>query len=196
VRVAQTAQDRVLTGNLRTGPKKIPFRLSMKDGAVRWEFQDPSQTLVLRLGENSSSLEEITADGKSKVGGARFDDPVRESDITYEDLALRFLYWSDAKVEGEQTIMLTKSWKLVVTPPSAGASTYGKVRIWIAKETGALMKADAYDRDGKIVRSFTVRSGQKTNDGLWILKQMRIETAVARPGGDRTPTYIEIDKVD
>lgn len=194
VRVAQGAQDRMLTGQLRTGPRKIPFELTMRDGAVRWEFFDPPQTLVLRLGEKASSLEEITPDAKGKVAAARYDDAVRGSDITYEDLAMRFLYWVDAKVEGEQTILLTKCWQLVLTP-GRSASTYSKVRVWVAKESGALLKCEAFGRDGKLARLFRVVSGQKTRDGLWILKSMRIESATTRPGGDATPSYLEIDAV-
>ncbi|MEQ1859852.1 MAG: outer membrane lipoprotein-sorting protein [Chthoniobacteraceae bacterium] len=192
VRVAHGAQDRALTGRLRTGAQKIPFKLTMRDGAVRWEFSEPAQTLVLRLGDKSSSLEEITPDGKAKLAAARFDDAVRGSDITYEDLAMRFLYWADATVEGEQTILLTKCWQLVATP-GASASSYSRVRVWVAKETGALLKCEAFGRDGKLERTFRVVSGQKTADGLWILKQMRIESATTRPGGDPTPTYLEID---
>jgi hypothetical protein len=195
VRVAESAADRELTGRLRTGPNKIPFKLTMRDGAVRWEFADPPQTLVLRLGEKSSSLEEITPTTKGKVAPARFDDLVRGSDITYEDLALRFLYWPNATVEGEQTIMLTKCWQLVVTPGASG-SAYSKVRVWIAKENPALLKCEAFGRDGKLARLFRVVSGQKTKDGLWILKTMRIESATARAGGDQTPTYLEIDEVE
>lgn len=195
VRVAESTENREVSGRLRTGAKKIPFKLTMRDGAVRWEFSDPPQTLVLRLGEKSSSLEEITPDGKAKLAAARFDDAVRESDITYEDLAMRFLYWPDAKVEGEQTIMLTKCWQLVVTP-GGSASTYSRVRVWVAKDSPALLKCEAFGRDGKLARLFRVVSGQKTKDGLWILKQMRIESATARPGGDQTPTYLEIDAVE
>ncbi len=195
VRVAETAQDRALSGRLRTGAQKIPFKLTMRDGAVRWEFSDPPQTLVLRLGENASSLEEITPDGKGKLAAARFDDAVRGSDITYEDLALRFLYWPNATVEGEQTIMLTKCWQLVVAP-GASASTYSRVRVWVAKESGALLKCEAFGRDGKLARLFRVVSGQKTKDGLWILKQMRIESATPKRGGDQTPTYLEIDAAE
>jgi outer membrane lipoprotein-sorting protein len=194
VRVAQSAQNRVLNGQLRTGPKKVPFQLSMKDGTARWQFSDPSQTILLRLGENSSTLEEITADGKQRVSGSKLDDPVRDTDITYEDLSLRFLYWKDAKVEGDQTIMMTKSWQLLVQPPSAGNSSYSKVRLWIGKENGALLKAEAYGRDGKLARIFRVVSGQKLDDGLWILKSMRIESMTSSRG-DRTPTYLEISGV-
>jgi hypothetical protein len=195
VRLAESAANRELSGRIRTGAKKIPFKLAMRDGAIQWDFSDPSQTLVLRLGEKSSSLEEITPSGKTKIASTRFDDPVRGSDITYEDLAMRFLHWPDARVEGEQTIMLTKCWQIVVTPGSS-PSSYSRVRVWIGKESPALLKCEAFGRDGKLARLFRVVSGQKTKDGLWILKQMRIETAVTRAGGDRTPTYLEIDPVD
>jgi hypothetical protein len=193
VRVAQAAENRALTGRIRNGPRKVPFKLTMQKGSVRWDFQDPPQTLVLRLGEKTSSLEEVTADGKTKVSGSKFDDAVRGSDITFEDLAMRFLYWQDAEVEGEQTIALTKCWKLMVKPPTAAASTYSQVRIWSAKNTGALMKCEAFAPDGKLARIFTVVSGQKSRDGLWMLKQMRIEGVASRSSGDREPTYIEID---
>jgi hypothetical protein len=196
VRAAQSGQSRSVTGQLRTGSKRTPFRLSMHDGAIRWEFQDPAQTFVLRLGEKSSALEEITPSGASKVAARRLDESVRDSDITFEDLAMRFLYWPDAKVEGEQTIMLTKCWQVIATPPPSDASRYRRVRLWIAKDTGALMKAEAFGPGDRLLRTFTVRSGQRTADGLWMLKQMRIETATTRPGGDRTPTYIEIDRAE
>jgi len=194
VRVAQSAQSRTLNGQLRTGSKKIPFQLSMKDGTARWQFSDPPQTILLRLGEESATLEETTADGKHKVSGSKLDDPVRETDITYEDLSLRFLYWKNAKVEGDQKILLTDSWQVLVQPPSAGSSSYSKVRLWIGKDNGALLKAEAFGRDGKLARLFRVVSGQKLDDGLWILKSMRIEsTTTAR--GDKTPTYLEISGV-
>jgi hypothetical protein len=194
VRVAQSAQNHVLNGQLRTGSKKVPFQLSMKEGTARWQFSDPPQTILLRLGENSSTLEETTPDGKQKVSGSKLDDPVRDTDITYEDLSLRFLYWKDAKVEGDQTIMMTDSWQLLVQPPSTGRSSYSKVRLWIGKENGALLKAEAYGRDGKLARVFRVVSGQKLDDGLWILKSMRIESMTSSRG-DRTPTYLEISGV-
>ena len=43
--------------------------------------------------------------------------------------------------------------ELLVQPPNAGASSYSKVRLWVAQESGALMKAEAYGRDGKPART-------------------------------------------
>jgi len=189
VRLAQTSQDRTLTGFLRTEGKKVPFRLIMKDNVVRWEFSDPPQSLVLRLRESSSQFEEITPDGKRKVATERLDDRVRGSDITYADLTMNFLYWPNAKIEGEQTIAATKCWQVLCVPSAPSDSPYSKVRVWVGKSDGALRKAEMFNREGKLARSFLVYNVQKAEDGQWLLKSMRIQAA-----GARSPSYIEIDK--
>ncbi len=194
VRIAQSAQNRTLTGQLRTGAKKIPFTLKMDGSAIRWDFTDPPQALVLRLGEKDSTLEEVGASGPRKVAGARFDDKVRDSDVSYEDLAMRFLYWPNPEVDGEQTMLLTRCWIIRVHPPSANASQYGKVKLWISKVDGALLQAEAFNREDKLARRFKVLSGQKTEDGLWMLKQMRIEATGGGRSSDLTPTYLEIER--
>lgn len=195
VRVAQTAQERTLNGRLRTGAKAIPFKLSMAANTVRWDFSDPPQTLLLRLGDKDARLEEIGKGGSQKVAAARFDDKVRDSDISYEDLSMRFLYWPNAKVEGEQTMLLQKCWIVRVEPPGKGNSQYGAVKLWISRNNGALLQAEAFGHDGRLARRFKVISGHALGDGLWILKQMRIEapTTIGGRAQDRTPTYIEID---
>ena len=194
VRIAQSAQNRTVTGRLRTGGKAIPFTLKMEGDTVRWDFTEPAQTLLLRLGEKDSRLEEIGKGGSTKITGAKFDDKVRDSDVSYEDLSMRFLYWPTAEVEGEQTMVLTKCWIVRVEPAAKNDSQYGEVRLWISKGDGALMQAEAYDHEGKFARRFKVLSGQKTGEGLWMLKQMRIESATGTGRDDATPTYLEIDK--
>ncbi|MEO7318306.1 MAG: outer membrane lipoprotein-sorting protein, partial [Chthoniobacteraceae bacterium] len=78
--------------------------------------------------------------------------------------------------------------------PAKNDSQYSKVKLWISKGDGALMQAEAFDHDGRFARRFKVLSGQKTDQGLWMLKQMRIEAASMSSREDRTPTYLEIDK--
>ena len=197
VRAAQSAQQQVIRGRLRTGGKSIPFRLVAKEGTLRWEFTEPAQTIQLRLLEKDSRLEEITGGATKKIAAARFDEKVRGSDISYEDLALKFLYWSNAAVEGEQTMILRKCWIIRTEPPAKSESQYSKAMLWIDKETGALMQAEAYGHDGKIARRFKVISPQKI-DGVWLLKQMRIEAMEATRTGraDRAPTYLEVDGVE
>jgi hypothetical protein len=191
LRFSQASQHESLKGQLRTGPKIVPFHLSINGPVISYEFTDPPpSTIVLHLGEKEARLSEMTRGGAERVSGAHFSDLVRGSDISYEDLSLRFLYWQRAQLEGEQTLLLRSCWMVQVEPPPGSDSQYSKVILWADKESNALLQAEAYDRSGKFARRFKVISGQKIG-GAWYLKQMRIE-APALPGKDKTPTYLEV----
>jgi hypothetical protein len=194
VRLSQASQNQTLTGRLRTGPKSVPFRLVIDGPTIRYDFSNPAQALVLRLGENGSTLEEISKGEREKVTPAKYDTLVRHTDISYEDLSLRFLYWPNARVEGEDTMLTRKCW-VVSAQPGKGDSQYGRVKLWVEKESGALLQAEAFDSAGNFARRFKVVSGQKI-DGQWFLKQMRIEAAPTPGKKDRTPTYLEVQKPD
>lgn len=194
VRLAQGAKDWKLVGQLRTGRVKYPLRLEITEGSVRYEFSDTTDSITLRLSEKGSTLEESKGGRTARVTPAKFDDAVRDTDISYEDLALRFLYWNDAKVVGTGIITARSCWKVEARPSGPGESQYSRVLLWIGKEDGALMKAESYDAADKWVRRFIVRSVMK-REGYWLPKQLRIESAAGRRS-DSTPTYLELDDVE
>ncbi len=194
VRIAQSSQDWKLVGRIRTGSKKIPFKLTLEKGAIRYEFTDNGDLLTLHLGEKSSTLEETKGGKVARITGAKLGLPVHDTEISYEDLALRFLYWQDANVLGTDLISAHRCWKVEARPASATDSQYARVVLWIGRDDGALMKAESYDAAGRWVRRFTVTSVMK-REGYWLLKQMRIESAKGR-STDPKPTYLEIEEVE
>jgi hypothetical protein len=194
VRASQALHHEALNGRLRNGASVIPFRIVFGGETVKYEFTNPAATIVLRLDEKDSKLSEVTKGGAERISGARFSDAVRGSDLSYEDLSMRFLYWSKAAVQGEELKLFRKCWVVRVEPPQVTDSQYSKVVLWVDKDSGALMQAEAFDRLGKFARRFKVISGQKI-DGAWYLKQMRIE-APAGANKDKTPTHLEIEGVD
>jgi hypothetical protein len=119
-RMSQGAQEWKLRGKLRVGRTEHPFRLVLDKGEIRYEFLDNGDAIILRLGEKSSTLEERRGGKTGKVTAAKFDDAVRGTDLRYEDLALRFLYWNDAKVLGGETFRARACWKVEVRPASKG----------------------------------------------------------------------------
>jgi hypothetical protein len=193
VRIAQSEQNRTLNGEIRNGGKSLPFRLVCAGSVIRYEFTNPPQVLQVKLGEKDARLEEVVDGKAAKVSLRRFDERVRDTDISFEDLSLCFLYWPNATVQGDQTMLLQKCWIVRVQPGSRGDTQYSKVDLWISKKTGALMQAEAFDAAGKLARRFKVMSGQSLGGGLWILKEMRIESFSGTPK-DRNPTYLDIDK--
>lgn len=194
VRIAQASQHQTLRGKLRSGGTSIPFRLVVDGPTIQYQFTDRSQTIQLRLLEKDSRLEEITGGSAQKVSAARFDQKVLGTDISYEELAMKFLYWPNARVTGEQTITLRKCWQIRTEPPR-GESQYSRVDLWIDQASGALMKAEAFDPSGRMVKKFQVISGQKI-EGAWLLKSMRIQSTRSDGRPDTTPTYLEVEGIE
>src|SRR5882724_6257211 len=111
VRLHQAQRQIDLLGQLRENEKVIPFRLTQTGPVIRYTFSNPDEALQLRLGENDSRLEEVTRSGVEKITPAQFDHKVRGTGVSYEDLALKFLYWANARVTGEDTIRTRNCWK-------------------------------------------------------------------------------------
>ena len=192
VRLQQAQQQMELEGQLREEQTVVPFRFTQAGPVIRYSFSKPDEALQLRLGENDSRLEVVTNEGVEKIAPAQFDHKIRGTAVTYEDLALRFLYWPNAKVLGDDTIQLVDCWRLELRAPPR-QSQYPTVRLWVQKDGPAIMKVEGYDSNGKLSKRFTVVSGQKI-EGRWFLKQMRIEEFDPGSGKVKTRTYLEIKK--
>ena len=192
VRMLESRQQIDLDGQLRENEKTIPFHLTQTGPLIRYSFTDPDEVLQLRLGENGSRLELVTADNVEKISEDKLKEKVRDTGITYEDLTLEFLYWENARVLGDETVRTRSCWKLQVVAADKD-SQYWNVVIWVDKTSGALMRMDGYDWDGKIAKRFEVVSAQRIED-RWFLKQMRIEKMQTGSNKVQSRTYLEIKK--
>jgi len=192
VRMVESRQQIDLQGQLRQDDTVIPFRLMQNGPLIRYTFTDPDETLELRLGENSSRLELVNDAGTEKVGASKLQEKIRGTIVLYGDLAFKFLYWSTARVAGEENVRTRKCWKLQLRAPSR-ESAYSNVLLWIDKASGALMRMEGYDWDAKLIKRFEVVSAQKI-ERRWFLKQMRVEQF--QPGTNRAEAraYLEIKR--
>ena len=192
VRMRQTQQQIDLQGQLRQNEIVVPFQLIQNGPIVRYIFSNPDEALQLQLGEKESRLDEISRAGVAKITPAQVDRKIRGTDVTYEDISLKFLYWSNAEVVGADSIRSRNCWKLRLRAPSR-QSQYSNVLLWIDKASGALMRMEGYDWSGQLAKRFEVVSAQKI-DNRWFLKQMRIEALKPGTNQVQSRTYLEIKK--
>jgi hypothetical protein len=61
------------------------------------------------------------------------------------------------------------------TRKTSQPTPYGSARIWIDEKNNAPLRMEGFDRQGHLLKRFEVISAQKV-EGLWMLKEMRIET--------------------
>ena len=192
VRMQQSMQRLDLQGQLREDHLVIPFRLIQAGPVIRYEFENPEEVLQLQLGENSSRLDVVSNTATKGVPAAKLNQKIRGTAVTYADLALKFLYWPDGAVLGQETVRTRRCWKLQLRAPSR-ESQYSNVLLWVDEASGGLMRLDCYDWKGQLMRRFEVVSGQKI-DNRWFLKQMRIEELQPGPNTVVARTYLEIKK--
>jgi hypothetical protein len=192
VRMIESKQQLDLQGQLRQNDVAVPFRLVQNGPLIRYSFTNPDEVLQLRLGENSSRLDLVSDTGTEKFAGSKLNQKIRDTSVTYEDLAFKFLYWPTARVLGEENVRTRKCWKLQLRAPSR-ESQYSNVLLWIDKASGALMRMEGYDWNAQLTKRFEVVSAQKI-EGRWFLKQMRVEEFQPGTSHVQARTYLEIKK--
>lgn len=99
------------------------------------------------------------------------------SDFWLADLGLEFLYWPNQTLVKTQTRRGRQCWVLESQNPSPTSNNYAKVLSWIDQKTLALVRADAYDRQGRILKEFQPDEFTKI-DGKWYVKELYIKNKV------------------
>jgi hypothetical protein len=194
-RVNQVQQEASLQAKLRGRGLNEPFRIILEGGVIRYEFANPQESILLELTESGARLAEQKGGRESPVRGARFDTKVRDSAITYEDLSMRFLYWPVAKYLGEEMIRTRLAYRIEVHPGTRKDSVYGAARLWVDKATGALLRMEGYDWEGKLTKRFEVVGVQRI-EGQWFLRTMRIENLDPESRKVLDRTYLDVLEVE
>ena len=182
----------------RIGFKLIPLNLTISAKLIRLEFFESNRSAM--------SVDEVIefdfVDGKyavtriingvsEKIVSSRFTERIRSTDLTYEDLVMRFIEWPSPKIIGEEKAKGGKAWKIRCTNPDSG-NGYSFVDAWISQRTGALVRMNGYNAKNKLVKSFEVDSVQQYK-GDWYLEMMNVRTYPADAKSKPTSSFLKLD---
>ncbi len=103
-------------------------------------------------------------------------EAIRETDMTWTDLTLAFLWWKGGAVAGSESIRGRPAVVLdVPAPAEMSGRPYARVRVWVDEEARILLQAEGYDTGGGLVRSLWVKSFRKIDD-RWMIKDIEIQS--------------------
>lgn len=198
-RIAATLQYNDLKGHLRTGRQKTELRLFLRGENIQFQYL-PDRTawkiFHMRLGDGQYDLFE----GKGDQLGARFPakrlrESVAGSELTFEDLSMRFFYWPNPVLEGEERVGTQQCWKIRLDNPGREGN-YRVIYVWVHKKFGAFMKIEGFDAGGRLLRRFEVDSTMKLDDGSYTLKKMSVSSFRGERGKERKRgiSHVEFEK--
>lgn len=101
-----------------------------------------------------------------RIAAAQKSQSFVNSDFTYEDLERRAVDASRHRVLGEETHGDIPCWVLESIPLDSPPSQYGRVQTWVAKESSVPVRIEYFDKQGKHVKTYEVRS-LKQVQGIW-----------------------------
>ncbi len=97
--------------------------------------------------------------------------PIRQTAMSWGDLSLSFLWWTNGEVIGYDEVRGRECVVLELAAPDEEAGTYDHVRLWIDRQHRMLLQAEGYDARGNRVRRMQVRSFRKIGDD-WMVKDI------------------------
>ena len=188
-------KDLLLRGRVQSGEKKIPMVVRTRDRLIQFEFQDrplqirvrfaPEGSLIQKRAKSDTEWQVVTGQEKTKQ--------VAGTDLAYEDLGIDFLRWPDAKLTGDDNVMMLDCWVYEANPPVE--SNYAKVRYWISKSYLTMIRADGLNSRGQPIKRFTFNSVIEAEDTV-VIGEMKV--AQLTPGTDvsASRTFVQIETVE
>lgn len=174
-----TKLDEGLSGHLRQGSRKVPVTLFLKGKDIQFQFSEdkgPWRIFHMRIGDENFNLFEII-DGKTKAFPPdKLVAPIADTDLTYEDLALRFFYWPNPKSEGQEDVGGQPCYKIRVDKPRGVAGRYEVAYVWVHVKFGAFMKIRGHDKNGGLIKEFQVEDIMQIDKDVWTLRKMQVAT--------------------
>ena len=180
-RYVATLNDTDLTGTLRKSgvDGSAPIALFLRENqGIEFQVHDGKiwNKFQLKLTEDEYDLFEGVGDNIKRFNKAKLTQPVMGTDLTYEDLAMSFLYWPNSKTIGEESLGIGRdAWKVRLVNPRA-AGNYKTVDVWVHKKSGALMQNNGHRADGKCIKVFKVTEIMNVGGGEYSVKTMKVQS--------------------
>lgn len=194
--VSQGNKD--VQGSIRKGGNKVPFSLSARGETIVFQYKQANAWHRFDVRINAKNVDLIrVVKGKAQVLAPKnYATPIAGTDVCYEDLSLRFLYWKGGKLVDDPANSRVKGrdcYIVEVKNPTPNVGQFGWVRMWVDKENGTTWQIDGHGLDGKLKKRFTITSVQKLNDGGWFFKQMKLEVKNPKnPSSNLSINYMDM----
>lgn len=180
--------------------KKVLFEMLLHFGAenpsARYSLRDAlgKDLARLTLTRRDSKVEKTYASGDPLQPAAVPDTgvPVLDTDMTWQDLTLSFLWWTNGAVVGEDVVKGRACTVVELRAPPDEPT--GKVRLWVDKQVPMMLQAEAFDGDGKKIRSLWIKSFRKIK-GRWMVREMEVQQEPPRHRTHVTITGLDGEKL-
>ena len=191
-----TKLEKGLSGSIRKGNHKTPVTLFLMGREIQFQFSetpDAPRIFHMRMGDSSYKLFEIIDSKTRDLSAKQLVSPIANTDLTYEDLSMRFFYWPDPKLEGSEMVGGQSCYKIRIDKPQHTPGRYQVVYVWVHEKFGAFMKIRGHDEKGGLLKEFQVEDIMQVADKVWTLRKMQVSSHDPQSGRRTSITDVTFD---
>lgn len=169
--VIQSREDKVteipITSKMTLGPTNwtVVYRTSGETLTIEHR-PDQHNTYEFSLGTNTPAITLL---------GDALTRPLAGSDFWVLDLGLEFFHWPRQRKLTNEVRSSRSCHVLESLNPDPASTSYARVLSWIDVETSGIIRAEAFDRNNKLIKEFKLGSLRKV-DGQRQLESMKIRS--------------------
>ena len=165
----------------RIGFKMIPLNLSFNSQLIKFEFFSENnstkiidETISLDFRDDKINVLRAYDSLTKEIKDDDLSNSIRGTDISYDDIVMRFLDWPNPVLLKIEKAKGGKAWKIRCVNPNK-SQLYSIVDVWVSQRSGAIVRMNAYNKKRRIVKSFEVDSIQQIK-GDWFVETMIVRT--------------------
>lgn len=189
-----TLQSHDLHGQMKKNGAKTPVSLFLRGKNIQFLHKEKGKDkrFHMRLSDDKFDLFDIVGGKTTRFNDKKLNQRINNTDMSFEDLSMRFLYWKNSKVVGKEKVNGQKCDKIrLINPGKAG--DYKIVYAWVHEKYGALMKVVGYNAAGHPLKQFQVTDLMRVGRE-YTLKRMRVDTYNPKTNKSIGVTYLEFQK--
>lgn len=172
-RKGKSQHDRRLVTELHFG-EAIPYAsYTLSD-----TFGDPITKVQVSWPAGIPTFAQWDAEGQALPAPAP-GDQVADTGLTWSDLALDFLWWPGAEVQGRDLVK-TRNAIVVLIPAPKGNSDFAQVKLWVDERALFIVRAQLLDAKGGLRKEIEVDSIKKVREDFWMVKDLIIRDRVQK----------------
>ena len=188
--VAVLQDDQDLHGAIRKGRTKTALSMFLRKKNIQFALDGGKEYFQLTLNQGSQQLKQIIGGKTTSFPSTKIGAPIANSDVSYEDLALSFLYWPNPVIAGEEKLNGQDCWRLHVANPGKSGN-YREISVWVTKKQRALMKVIGYGPKParRALKQFEITDLMNIK-GKYTVKTMKVRSFDAK-GNTKGISYID-----
>lgn len=151
--------------------------------------QELHKLVVERDASGQAHYDYATGSPLKKATLPDLHEGIENTDISWNDLMLSFLWWDQGETKGVEKIKGRLCYIIDLPVQGTSSEKYAGVRLWVDPKVHVMMRAATFDSQNEEIRRLDIKSLKKIEE-IWVIKDVEVKNLI-----EKTKTRLRVREV-